>query len=102
MTDEQNIPGVPEGWRVVAIRVPVEGKWVVGSDGRPYQCQPGYGPVAAIIEPIPKPKKRVLVAEWDLRADEDTAIPAVLINSGKRSQKCLSADRTRIEERDAD
>ncbi|MFN9113025.1 MAG: hypothetical protein ACK5XN_23400 [Bacteroidota bacterium] len=60
MSSEQGfrgIPGVPDGWELVAIRVPMEGEWFVGVDGKPLQAKHGHGHVWPIIRKIEVPKQ---------------------------------------------
>jgi hypothetical protein len=51
------IPGVPEGWGLLAVRVPMKGEWFVGVDGKPLPAEHGHGQVWPIIRKIEKPKK---------------------------------------------
>jgi hypothetical protein len=91
MSDEPNIPGVPEGWRIVRVRE------MNAQYSDPY--------FEAILERIPKPKKRVLVAEWDLQAEPsvyDSNRPKMYLPDATHSPDgYVWANRHRIEERDA-
>jgi len=51
------IPGVPEGWELVAIRVPDKAEWFVGVDGKPCQADHSSGQVWPIIRKIEEPAK---------------------------------------------
>jgi hypothetical protein len=53
----RGIPGVPDGWELVAIRVPKEGEWFVGVDGKPFQADHACGQQWTIIRKIEKPKQ---------------------------------------------
>jgi hypothetical protein len=60
MSSEQgfpNVPGVPEGWELVALRGPCEGDWFIGIDGKPHQTEHNSGQVWPIIRKIEKPAK---------------------------------------------
>jgi hypothetical protein len=46
------IPGVPEGWELLALRVPDKGEWFVGVDGKPCQADHSSGLVWPIIRKI--------------------------------------------------
>jgi hypothetical protein len=37
MNEQPQIKGVPKDFRLVEIRKPIAGEWVIGSDGRPYR-----------------------------------------------------------------
>ena len=51
------IPGVPEGWELVALRVPDKGERFVGVDGKPCQADRSCRQVWPIIRKIEKPAK---------------------------------------------
>jgi hypothetical protein len=51
------IPGVPDGWELVALRAPDKGEWFVGVDGKPCQAELCKGQVWPIIRKIEKPAK---------------------------------------------
>jgi hypothetical protein len=51
------IPGVPEGWELMAIRVPDKGEWFVGVDGKPCRAEHRCGQVWPIIRKIEKPAR---------------------------------------------
>lgn len=53
----RGIPGVPDGWELVAIRVPKEGEWFVGVDGKPFQADHAFGQQWTIIRKIEVPKR---------------------------------------------
>ncbi len=46
------IPGIPEGWELVALRGPDKGEWFVGVDGKPCQADHSSGLVWPIIRKI--------------------------------------------------
>jgi len=51
----KGIPGVPDGWELVALRVPDKGEWFIGVDGKPCQAERSSGQVWPIIRKIKKP-----------------------------------------------
>jgi hypothetical protein len=60
MSSEQGfkgIPGVPDGWELLAIRVPKKGEWFLGTDGKPLRADHDRGLVWPIIRKIEKPKQ---------------------------------------------
>jgi hypothetical protein len=60
MSSEQGfrgIPGVPEGWVLLAIRVPMKGEWFLGMLCNPIQADHDRGHVWPIIRKIKVPKK---------------------------------------------
>jgi len=48
----RGIPGVPDGWELVAIRNPKEGDWIVGADGEPFRVDHERSQVWPIIRKI--------------------------------------------------
>jgi hypothetical protein len=60
MNSEQgfpNVPGVPDGWELVALRVPDKGEWFIGVDGKPCQAERSSGQVWPIIRKIEQPAR---------------------------------------------
>ena len=61
MSQEQQgfrgVPGVPDGWELVALRVPDKGEWFIGVDGKPFQAEFSSGQVWPIIRKIEQPAK---------------------------------------------
>ena len=53
----RGIPGVPEGWELVAVRVPMEGEWFLDIEGVPIQADHDRGHVWPIIRKIEVPKQ---------------------------------------------
>jgi hypothetical protein len=53
----RNVPGVPDGWELVALRVPDKGEWFIGVDGKPWQAERSSGQVWPIIRKIEQPAK---------------------------------------------
>jgi hypothetical protein len=53
----KGVPGVPDGWELVAFRVPDKGEWFVGVDGKPCQAELSSGQVWPIIRKIEQPAK---------------------------------------------
>jgi hypothetical protein len=53
----RNIPGVPDGWELMAFRVPKEGEWFLVIDGKPFQADHDRGSVWPIIRKIEVPKQ---------------------------------------------
>ena len=47
----QNVPGVPDGWELVAIRIPMKGEWFVSVDGKPFKAEHEHGQIWPIIRP---------------------------------------------------
>ncbi len=53
----KGVPGVPDGWELVALRVPDKGEWFIGVDGKPCQADRSSGQVWPIIRKIEQPAK---------------------------------------------
>ncbi len=53
----KGIPGVPDGWELVALRGPCKGEWFAGVDGKPYKAERSSGQVWPIIRKIKQPAK---------------------------------------------
>jgi hypothetical protein len=100
MSSEQgfpNVPGVPDGWELVALRVPDKGEWFIGIDGKPCQADCSSEQVWPIIRKIEQPAKyRPFANEeefkphrdrwWSWRDDRsNTFPPAAFGKSGHHS-----------------
>jgi hypothetical protein len=53
----RGVPGLPDGWELVALRVPNKGEWFIGVDGKPCQAERSSGQVWPIIRKIEQPAK---------------------------------------------
>jgi len=53
----KGIPGVPDGWELVAIRYGWQGEWCIDEHGKPYQLSGNSLRLAPIIRKIEVPKK---------------------------------------------
>jgi hypothetical protein len=53
----RGIPGVPDGWELVAVRIPKKGDWFLSIEGKPCQADHDRGHVWPIIRKIEVPKK---------------------------------------------
>jgi len=60
MSSEQGfkgVPGVPDWWELVAIRVPMKGEWFVSVDGKPFKAEHEHGQIWPVIRKIEFPKR---------------------------------------------
>ncbi len=53
----RGIPGVPDGWELVAIRYGWQGEWCIDEHGKPYQLAGDSVRLVAIIRKIEVPKQ---------------------------------------------
>lgn len=53
----RGVPGVPDGWELVALRGPCKGEWFIGVDGKPCQTDRNSGQVWPIIRKIEQPAR---------------------------------------------
>ncbi len=53
----QGVPGVPDGWELIAIRVAKKGEWFLGTDSKPLQANHDRSLVWPIIRKIETPKQ---------------------------------------------
>jgi len=53
----RGVPGVPDGWELVAIRNAIKGEWIVDSKGLLHQLQTNTNGVWPIIRKIEVPKQ---------------------------------------------
>jgi hypothetical protein len=53
----KGIPGLPDGWELVALRVPDKGEWFIGVDGKQCQAERSSGQVWPIIRKIKQPDR---------------------------------------------
>jgi hypothetical protein len=105
VADEQKIQGVPEGWRLIGFKNGVKyPDYVIGEDGEAKQWPSDLPSKCfyAVIERIPKPKRKVALAEFVLRDGETlSSIRGVIFGKDEHCLESREPDAIRIEERDA-